>query len=144
MKKIILLVAILFATNLCSAQLGAPTISVRDTLHIVSTYYNGAALNIEDWPSMIIVDDAVNITIANYTYKKGKPVVQNIYRYNSSWEGHIDYFKYDAVCNGKHENISIVRPREDCNSKTAKYIIGDYEFYVMNSADFLEFLLESK
>lgn len=144
MKKIVLLVAIFFATNLCSAQLGAPNISVRDTLYIVSTYYNGAALNIEDWPSMIIVDDAVNITIANYTYKKGKPVYQDLYSYTSSWDGHIDFFKYDAVCNGKHENISIVRPREDCNSKSVKYIIGDYEFYVLRKADFIEYLLKSE
>lgn len=94
--------------------------------------YNGTELDYNDWPAKYLVEDAVNIYIAGFTYKKGKPTYSDLYSYNPSWEGHIDYYSYDAICNGKKERISTVKPREDCKSEIyAKYVIGDYEFYLI-------------
>lgn len=56
-----------------------------------------------------------------------------MYTYESSWKGHIDYYLYDAICNGKKQKVIKVKPREDCeeNEFFAKYIIEDYEFYLV-------------
>lgn len=138
MKKILLLAITLIVSSVTYAQLGAPKITVRDTLVIVSASYNGYALNVEDWPSFFIEEDVVNIMIAGYTYKKGKPVTQKLYEFDMSWEGYVDFYVYHAICNGKTEIISIVKPRKDCVTDIMQYTIGDYVFGVMTQSDFIE------
>ena len=133
MKRILTLGMAMMLSIVTFAQLGAPKITAKDTLYIVGAIYNGTQLDYVDWPAKFIVEDAVNIYIAGFTYKKGKPVYQELYSYDSSWKGHIDFYVYDAICNGKKQKVSIVKPREDCedNEVYAKYIIDDYEFYLV-------------
>ena len=141
MKKFITLFALCMAAMPIYAQLGAPKITARDTLVIMGCIYNQSALQYEDWPSTIIIEDAVSIQIADYVYKKGKPKYSDLYSYNDSWNGHIDYVSYDARCNGKVCKLSIIRPREDCESEfDAKIVIDDYDFYVVNIKKFRQAL----
>lgn len=133
MKHILTLGLAMVLPIVAFAQLGAPKTTAKDTLYIVGVIYNGTELDYADWPARYLLEDAVNIYIANYTYKKGKPVYQDIYSYNSSWKGHIAFYSYDAICNGKKQKVSMVKPREDCeeNELYVKYIIEDYEFYLV-------------
>lgn len=133
MKQILTLGLAMMMSAAAFAQLGAPKTTSKDTLYIVGVIYNGTQLDYADWPARYLVEDAVNIYIADFTYKKGKPVYQDLYTYNISWKGHIDYYTYDAICNGKKQKVSMVKPREDCedNEFYAKYIIEDYEFYLV-------------
>lgn len=133
MKQILVLGMALMLSTTVFAQLGAPKTTAKDTLYIVGVIYNGTQLDYADWPAKYIVEDAVNLYIADYTYKKGKPVYRDLYSYNISWKGHIDHYSYDAICNGKKQKVSMIKPREDCegNDFYAKYIIEDYEFYLV-------------
>lgn len=142
MKKLVLfIVAVVAIGSSVMAQLGAPKITVKDTLIVTNCIYNGAELAYEDWPAVFLVEDAVQIQISDYVYKKGKPTYQDLYSYDLSWGGHIDYYRYSATCNGKKADILIVRPREDCDSQVyGKYIIDDYEFYVLKKDDFIKML----
>lgn len=144
MKKLVLFIgAVMAVGSVAMAQLGAPKITVKDTLIVTNCLYNGAELALADWPAAMLVEDAVQIQIADFVYKKGKPTYQDIYSYNSSWGGHIDYFHYSATCNGKNSDIVIVKPRKDCDTQVyGKYIVDDYEFYVMKKEDFLKMLVE--
>lgn len=142
MKKLVLFILALMAMETAAmAQLGSPKITVKDTLVVVNCLYNGSELAAEDWPAVMLIEDAVQIQIADYVYKKGKPTYQDLYSYNSSWGGHIDFYHYSAICNGKKADISIVKPRSDCDSEVyGKYIIDDYEFYVVTKSKFVEML----
>lgn len=105
-KKLFLTMLILVAGLSAFAQLGTPKTTVKDTFYIYSVLYNGTQLSIEDWPDTRLVEDAVNIYIAGYTYRKGKITYSEIDEYEDSWGGHIDYFKYDdAMCNGTKQKI---------------------------------------
>ena len=144
MKKLALFImAVVAMGSTVNAQLGAPKITVKDTLVVVSCFYNGAELAVEDWPAALLIEDAVQIQIADYVYKKGKPVYSDVYSYNLSWDGHIDHYRYSATCNGKKADITIVKPRNDCDTEVyGKYIIDDYEFYVMTRENILKKLSE--
>lgn len=145
MTKRIILAAVLTIANIAAfAQLGTPKITAKDTFYIVSVYYNGTELNREDWPDNHLVEDAVNIYIAGYTYRKGQRTYSKLDDYVSSWGGHIDYIAYsDAICNGKKQRIATVKPRKDCNSKYyAKYVIEDYDFYLMTERQYYAYLGE--
>lgn len=133
MKRFFTLGLAMMMTIAAFAQLGAPKTTARDTLYIVGAFYNSTELDYADWPAKYIVEDAINIYIAGFTYRKGKPVYQDLYTYDISWNGHIDYYVYEAICNGKKQKIAIVKPREDCeeNEIYAKYIIEDYDFYLV-------------
>lgn len=112
MKKILLISVVVFGVGLTAyAQLGKPTTNVKDTFYISSVFYNGTALNKADWPDTIIVEDALNVYIANYVYVKGK--------LKDTWVGEN---RYEATCNGKTISLTIKRQE--------KYAIGDYEFIV--------------
>ena len=114
MNKAFLTLAVLCGFGLVTnAQLGKPTTKVKDTLYINQVYYNGTELNRVDWPDSIIVEDALNVYIANYVYVKGKL---------KSSIGERNF--YDATCNGKTTSIIIERGW--------KYTIGDYVFKVSN------------
>ena len=133
MKRLLTLGMAMMLSIVTFAQLGAPKTSAKDTLYIVGVIYNGTQLDYADWPAKYLVEDAVNIYIADFTYKKGKPIYQDLYSYDISWNGHIDFYIYDAICNGKKQKVSIVKPREDCenNEFYAKYNIEDYDFYLV-------------
>lgn len=128
---------ILFAAlaNISYGQLGEPKTTVKDTFAILTVSYNGTSLDKQDWPAKQIIEDPVNIYIANYKYTKNKPTFSEIKHYDSTWEGHVDVYAYDnAKCNGKTQKILIVRPHEDCElNYVCKYVIGDYEFMVLSS-----------
>lgn len=143
MKKLVLaLIAVAALGSAAMAQLGAPQITVKDTLIVTGCLYNGVELAMADWPAGFLVEDAVQIQIADYVYKKGKPIHQ-LYRYDLSWGGHIDYYRFNATCNGKPADLSIVKPREDCDTDVyGKYIIDDYVFYVMTRKSLIKLLGE--
>lgn len=144
MKRLVLfMMTVMVMGSAAMAQLGAPKITVKDTLMVASCYYNGVELAMEDWPAVMLIEDAVQIQIADYVYKKGRPTYQDLYSYNSSWGGYIDYYRYSATCNGKKADVSVVKPRSGCDTKFyGKYIIDDYEFYVMKAKDFAKMLGE--
>lgn len=153
MKKIVFVILLALTSGLSYAQLGAPKITVRDTFAIVACFYNETELALDDWPATFIEEDALNVYVADYKYKKGKAVKSDIDRYVSSWGGNVDYYKYNSICNGKTENLVIIRPREDCDKFMgkypfkAKYTIGDYEFYTISREDmrlFISSILESQ
>ena len=100
-----------------SAQLGLPTTTVKDTFDISRAYYNGAELNRADWPDTVIVEDALNVYIANYIYVKGKLK-----------ETHRSGRHYDATCNGKTAQIVIKRSVGVLGE--FNYSIGEYLFVV--------------
>ena len=143
-KRIILAAALTIVNVVAFAQLGAPKITAKDTFYIVSVYYNETKLNRADWPDNHLVEDAVNIYIAGYTYRKGQRTYSKLDDYVSSWGGHIDYITYnDAICNGKKQRIATIKPRKDCNSKYyAKYVIEDYDFYLMTEQQYFAYIEE--
>lgn len=147
MKKLVLFAIMAVSLFSVQAQLGTPKITVRDTFFIVGCFYNGSELNVADWPDAIIIEDALSVTIAGYTYKKGAPTYTEIHEYNSSWEGHVDYYEFKATCNGKKEDMVKVIAGNDCERKFygdipyyGKYIIGDYIFNVVTKDDMLKFM----
>ena len=113
----------LFGTMFCmfafsaNAQLGIPTTKVKDTLDISRVYYNGAELNRADWPDTVIVEDALNVYIANYVYAKGKMK-----------ETHRSGRHYDATCNGK--TVALVVRRSVGVFGELNFTIGEYRFVV--------------
>ena len=114
---------ILFSAMVCvfvfsaNAQLGLPTTTVKDTLDISKVYYNGTELNRADWPDTVIVEDALNVYIANYVYAKGKLK-----------ETHRSGRHYDATCNGK--TVRLVVKRSVSELGELSYSIGEYVFWV--------------
>ena len=100
-----------------SAQLGIPTTKVKDTMDISRVYYNGAELNRADWPDTAIVEDALNVYIANYVYVKGK--LKDMHRSGRH---------YDATCNGK--TVPLVVKRSVGVFGELNYTIGEYRFVV--------------
>ena len=114
---------ILFSEMVCmfvfsaNAQLGLPTTKVKDTMDISKVYYNGTELNRADWPDTIIVEDALNVYIANYVYTKGK---QKETQRNGR--------HYDATCNGR--TVPLVIRRSVSELGALHYSIGDYRFVV--------------
>ena len=118
MKKLLLFGIMMFAIAMsASAQLGLPTTTVKDTFDIVKAYYNGAELNRADWPDTLIVEDALDVYIANYVYKKGRLK-----------ETHKSGRHYDATCNGKV--VPIVVKRSVGMLGELSYSIGEYLFVV--------------
>ena len=123
MKKLLLFGIMMFVGVLsASAQLGLPTTKVKDTFDISRVYYNGTALNRADWPDTMIVEDALNVYIANFVYVKGK------LKKGYGAERH-----YDAKCNG--ETVSIVVERSMGGLDELSYAIGDYVFWVRTRQD---------
>ena len=108
------MIAVAMSAN---AQLGLPTTTVKDTFDISRAYYNGAELNRADWPDTVIVEDALNVYIASYVYKKGKLK-----------ETHKSGRHYDATCNGK--TVPIVVKRSVGVFGELSYSIGEYLFVV--------------
>ena len=100
-----------------NAQLGKPTTKVKDTMDISRVYYNGAELDKADWPDTMIVEDALNVYIANYVYVKGKLK-----------ETHRGGRHYDATCNGK--TVRLVVKRSVGVFGELNYTIGEYRFVV--------------
>lgn len=120
MKKLLLFGMLLFAVTVsANAQLGLPTTTVKDTLDISKVYYNGMELNRADWPDTIVVEDALNVYIANFVYVKGKLK-----------ETHRRGRHYDATCNGK--TVRLVVRRSVSELGELSYTIGDYVFWVKN------------
>lgn len=99
------------------AQLGLPTTTVKDTFDISRAYYNGTELNRADWPDTMIVEDALNVYIANYVYVKGKLK-----------ETHRGGRHYDATCNGK--TVRLVVKQSISGLGELSYSIGEYLFMV--------------
>ena len=123
MKKLLLFGIMMFVGVLsASAQLGLPTTKVKDTFDISRVYYNGTELNRADWPDTMIVEDALNVYIANFVYVKGK------LKKGYGAERH-----YDAKCNG--ETVSIVVERSMGGLGELSYAIGDYVFWVRTRQD---------
>lgn len=118
MKKWILVSAMvcLFVFS-AHAQLGLPTTKVKDTMDISKVYYNGTELDRADWPDTVLVEDALNVYIANYVYTKGKQK-----------EAHKSGRHYDATCNGK--TVRLVVKRSVSGLGKLSYSIGDYVFWV--------------
>ena len=118
MKKSLLFGIMLFVVAMsANAQLGLPTTTVKDTLDISKVYYNGTELNRADWPDTVIVEDALNVYIANYVYAKGKLK-----------ETHRSGRHYDATCNGK--TVRLVVKRSVSELGELSYSIGEYVFWV--------------
>lgn len=132
MKKVLwVILFVLFGMGPVKAQLGAPTTHVKDTFFIEACVYNGEELSPADYPATYIVEDALNIYIAGFKYVKGRLVRSRVHDYESSWGGYITYYQYNALCNGKREDILKVIAHEDCKTDyDRKYSIGDYEFFV--------------
>ena len=118
MKKLLLFGVMVVSVALsASAQLGLPTTKVKDTFDISRVYYNGAELNCADWPDTMIVEDALNVYIANFVYEKGKLK-----------ETHRRGRHYDATCNGK--TVRLVVKQSISGLGELSYSIGDYVFWV--------------
>ena len=118
MKKLLLFGIMMLAVAMsASAQLGLPTTTVKDTFDIVKAYYNGTELNRADWPDTIIVEDALDVYIANYVYKKGRLK-----------ETHKSGRHYDATCNGKVARLVVKRSVGVLGE--LNYSIGEYPFVV--------------
>ena len=118
MKKLLLFGIMVVAVALsANAQLGLPTTTVKDTFDISRAYYNGAELNRADWPDTTVVEDALNVYIANFVYEKGKLK-----------ETHRRGRRYDATCNGKV--VPIVVKRSVSVLGELSYSIGEYLFVV--------------
>ena len=118
MKKLLLFGIVLscFAMR-ANAQLGLPSTSVKDTFDICRAYYNGTELNRADWPDTVIVEDALNVYIANHVYVKGK--LKETIKSGRH---------YDATCNGKKAPLVIKRSVSGLGE--LNYAIGDYLFVV--------------
>lgn len=130
MKKLLIAaLCCLCLSNVALAQLGAPKITVRDTLFFLSCSYNGGALNKADWPAKFLVEDAVEISIAKYKYVKGAPLKDCPIPVCDNEE--TTCFK--ATCNGKTENIYIVRPTGKNRSRSTFYTIGAYKFAAVDA-----------
>ena len=120
MKKLLLFGIMMCAIDMsASAQLGLPTTTVKDTFDINRAYYNGAELNRADWPDTVIVEDALNVYIANYVYVKGK--LKDTRRSGRH---------YDATCNGK--TVRLVVKQSISGLGELSYSIGEYLFMVRN------------
>lgn len=134
MKKIYLFTLFIFLGSVAFAQLGAPNITKKDTLQIAVVSYNGTELDSVDWPATYLVEDAVNLYVANYKYVKNKATHTEASEFDLSWKGFIDVVVYgNAKCNGVKQSIVKVTPHKDCElNDVIKYVIGDYEFYVWN------------
>jgi hypothetical protein len=118
MKKLLLFGIMMFVVAVSTrAQLGLPTTTVKDTFDIITAYYNGAELNRADWPDTMIVEDALNVYIANFVYVKGKLK-----------ETHKRGRHYDATCNGK--TVRLVVKRSVSELDELSYSIGEYVFWV--------------
>jgi hypothetical protein len=118
MKKLVLFGAMVCVAALSAkAQLGLPTTTVKDTFDIGRAYYNGAELNRADWPDTVIVEDALNVYIANFVYEKGK--LKETHRIGRH---------YDATCNGK--TVRLVVKQSISGLGELSYSIGDYVFWV--------------
>lgn len=144
MKKVFFTLLLSLVCLMAHAQLKAPKITVKDTLVIMSTLYNNTELAYEDWPATQIIEDAVNIYIAEYTYKKGTTLFAKVDEYLSSWEGHVDAYFYRAVCNGQKSSITKLVTRKDCEDyPLRKYVIDDYSFYVLSRYDYEKILKEN-
>ena len=118
MKKLLLFGIMVFVVAVsASAQLGLPTTTVKDTFDISRAYYNGAELNRADWPDTMIVEDALNVYIANYVYVKGMLK-----------ETHRSGRHYDATCNGKVARLVVKRSVGVLGE--LNYSIGEYLFVV--------------
>lgn len=123
MKKVFLLSAMVCAIGItANAQLGKPTVNVKDTFLISEVYYNGIKLSQADWPDTIIVEDALKVYVAKHVYIKGK--LKNSL-------GNRFYY-YNAICNGKTSSLAIER-NYDYND--FKYTIDNYIFIVKRDDD---------
>ena len=123
MKKVFFFCAIVCALEItANAQLGKPTVNVKDTFLISEVYYNGIKLSRTDWPDTMIVEDALNVYVARNVYVKGKLK-------NSLGDR---FFYYNASCNGKTSSLAVER-NYDYND--FKYTIDDYIFIVKKVED---------
>ena len=120
MKKLLLFGIMMFAIAMsANAQLGLPTTTVKDTFDISRVYYNGVELNRADWPDTMIVEDALNVYVANYVYVKEKMK-------DTPMRGR----HYDATCNGK--TVRLVVKQSISGLGELSYSIGEYVFWVRN------------
>ena len=117
MRKLLFGIMMFVITVSANAQLGLPTTTVKDTFDISKAYYNGTELNRADWPDTVIVEDALNVYIANYVYVKGK--LKKMHRGGRH---------YDATCNGKVVSLAVKRSMGEWGR--LNYTIDDYVFVV--------------
>ena len=130
MRRVLLALLLTAATAFSAfAQLGPPKITVRDTMAIVRCEYNNSALNPADWPSKVLVEDAICVEVAGYSYTKGPAVKVDEHAIEYSWSCFVSYYKFNAKCNGKTETLTITRPHSDCSKQETRYEIGRYTFY---------------
>lgn len=136
MNRMMLLIAMVVCAMGTNAQLGAPINSHKDTFYIQRVIYNGTELNTSDWPSSFIVEDAVNIYVAQFTYEKGRLVhsLDNGYDYCNGQSAHLVKYYYRARCNGSNHDVYIEKSEDGNADCHRKYTIGDYVFDVYGSS----------
>lgn len=128
MKRLLFLVIAMLPLVVCYAQLGAPTITVRDTFQIVRIDYNKTTLAEQDWPCKYLVEDPVCVDIAGYSYRKDGDPYLNIDIYETGF-GDLDSYKYSVVCNGKKTKLEKWVFRS--GDYYARFSIDGYDFYVV-------------
>lgn len=136
MNRTMLFIAMVVCAVNANAQLGIPVNSQKDTFFIQRVLYNGTELNVADWPSPFIVEDAVNIYVAQFTYEKGRMVYSAFDGYGdcNGHTPHLVRYDYRARCNGTMHNVSVVKSEDGKYDCSRKYTIGDYVFDVYGSS----------
>lgn len=136
MNRTMLFIAMVVCAVNANAQLAIPVNSQKDTFFIQRVLYNGTELNVADWPSPFIVEDAVNIYVAQFTYEKGRMVYSASDGYGdcNGHTPHLVRYDYRARCNGTMHNVSVVKSEDGKYDCSRKYTIGDYVFDVYGSS----------
>lgn len=130
MRRLFIITVLLLLTNNTKAQLVAPKNSTRDTFYITRVSYNGTELHKKDWPAQYIVEDAVNIYIAEFVYTKGKITKDYFAEICDVCYEELQLYVYSAICNGTKQKVEIIKHPNDSKKCKIKYNIGDYSIDV--------------
>ena len=124
------------------AQLGEPKITVRDTLAIVAVYYNEQPLAEQDWPWRNFVDDAVQLDLGAYQYKKISLITCDHNCYNLRFHSSYNYYQYKVVSKCGKPNTLTIQQYEDividgrhCNRI---YKMDNYAIYAVSGLNPIE------
>lgn len=119
MKKYLLSLPLLFLSVSLSAQLKAPTETVKDTLHVVSMKYNMTTVQESDWICQAFYETPTRIYIAGQVYEKG-----------DAKESFMKVVFPNATVNGKPAKL------ERCTNAlgVVTYVIDGYEIVVGRNA----------